>query len=268
MREESVLLTAEEIEKFLLFLREQGRTERTIESYRHSLKELYDYLPESKNVDAGILRRWQQDLGAQGYAVRTINARTAAANRFLDYRKRQDLQIPLIFVEKTAIQPELTRAEYLRLLNAAKLMGQERTYFLLKTIGSTGVRTNELSQITIEHLKEGSFTVGKGNSLRTLRIPDVLREELLGYAGRAGITAGPVFITRNNAPLNRRHIHYSLKQLCRDARVAEEKVTPGCLRNLYRKTYEAIQQSISILTEQAYEKMLEEERLRAGWEVL
>ena len=37
--------------------------------------------------------------------------------------------------------------EYLRLLSTAKLMGRERTYFIIKTICCAGVRVQELSQI-------------------------------------------------------------------------------------------------------------------------
>ena len=60
-------------------------------------------------------------------------------------------------------------------------------------------------------------------------------------------------------------ILHKLKTLAEGNR-PEEKATPGCLRALHERTYEAIQNSISVLTEQAYEKLLEEEQAAMGWE--
>ena len=271
MRQDAVLLDERSAEEFFLFLKEKSRTAGTIENYRHSLEELYDYLPEEdggsgKYIGSGTLARWRGDLLQQGYAVRTVNARMSAVNKILEYRNRRDLQVAPMSVEQDGIQPELSRAEYLRLLNVAKMTEQERTYFLLKTIATMGIRMDELQEITVEHLREGRISVGKAPKRRTGRIPALLREELLGYAERKGIGSGALFLTKNGMPINRKHVHYSFKQLCQDARVAEEKVTPGCLRNLYYRTYETIQNSIAILTEQAYERMLEEEQATVGWE--
>ena len=270
MRQDAVLLDKKSAEEFFLFLAGQKKTEGTIENYPHSLEKLYEYLPqktlEGRYITLPDLRRWQSDLLGQGYAVRTVNARMSAVNKFLEYRKRKDLQVPPMSAEKTGVQPELSRTEYLRLLNAAKLQQQERTYFLLKTIATVGIRMDELKEITVEHLNEGRIVMGKGEKKRTVRIPPLLQRELQGYAKRRGICSGALFLTKNGAPVNRKHVHYCFKQLCRDARVEEEKVTPGCLRNLYYRTYETIKNSIAVLMEQAYERMLEEEQISVGWE--
>ena len=139
--------------------------------------------------------------------------------------------------------------------------------FLKAIGGNAGSKTvDELREITVEHLKEGRITVGKAHNRRTVRIPTLLQRELQGYAERRGIRSGALFLTKNGVPINRKHVHYCFKQLCQDARVEEEKVTPGCLRNLYYRTYETIQNSIAILTEQAYERMLEKEQVSVGWE--
>ena len=206
MRQDAVLLDERSAEEFFLFLKEKSRTAGTIENYRHSLEELYDYLPEEdggsgKYIGSGTLARWRGDLLQQGYAVRTVNARMSAVNKFLEYRNRRDLQVAPMSVEQDGIQPELSRAEYLRLLNVAKMTEQERTYFLLKTIATMGIRMDELQEITVEHLREGRITVGKAPKRRTVRIPALLREELLGYAERKGIGSGALFLTK------KRHAH-------------------------------------------------------------
>ena len=63
----------------------------------------------------------------------------------------KDLQIsPVPLPCKGQVQPELTRAEYLRLLKAAKLKKSERTYFIIKTICCGGVHVQEIPELTLE----------------------------------------------------------------------------------------------------------------------
>ena len=56
-------------------------------------------------------------------------------------------------------RPELSRREYLRLLKTARIMKRERTYFLIKTICSTGVRVQQLPQVTVEAVEAGTAVV-------------------------------------------------------------------------------------------------------------
>ena len=57
-----------------------------------------------------------------------------------------------------------------------------------------------------------------------------------------------------------------IQQLSRDARVAPEKCTPRCLRKLCQATREGVEQSVSLLVEQALDRLLEQEQLTIGWE--
>ena len=48
---------------------------------------------------------------------------------------------------------ELNREDYKKLVREAKRMGNQRLYYLLQTLGTTGIRVSELSSITVEGLK-------------------------------------------------------------------------------------------------------------------
>ena len=125
--------------------------------------------------------------------------------------------------------PELTRREYLRLLNTARMLKRERTYFsdqddlLRRACVFSSFPGDSGSGRSGKHRHTG--TVRKSGST----YPPVLREELLAYAGRRGIRSGPVFITRNGSPVNRSNVSDSIRRLCRDAQVPEEKGNPRCL---------------------------------------
>ena len=89
--------------------------------------------------------------------------------------------------------------------------------------------------------------------------------ELLDYARRQGLTAGPVFCTRNGKGMSRTQVTEEIQTLCHDARVEEEKGTPRCLRKLYLATQAEVERGVRLLAEQSYERMLDTEQLAAGW---
>ena len=120
-----VRLTAEGMEEFLETCRTEGRVEGTIEWYRRGLKHLYDDLPEDKTIRHGTLERWREDLIRQGYAFGTINSFLSVSNSYLHFAGHRECQLIGQMELKSSPQPELTRAEYLRLLQTARALGKE-----------------------------------------------------------------------------------------------------------------------------------------------
>ena len=116
------------VEEFLADMVRRGRAAATITAYRRNLRALYAWLPEGdKGIYRDTLPRWRRDMLERGVAPRTVNARLAAANSLLRYLGRQELQaLGQVSARETGEQPELTRGEYLRLLDAARRLGKER----------------------------------------------------------------------------------------------------------------------------------------------
>ena len=119
----------------------------------------------------------------QGLAPRTINARMSVWNSYCQYIGRREWVQEEFFRNGSEVQPELTRTEYLRLLQTAKILGREKSYLLIKTLGGAGLRIQELPQLTVEAVRQGTVGLRSHNNLhrRLLRIPASLREELLDY---------------------------------------------------------------------------------------
>lgn len=260
--EDSIVLTPERIALFLEDLHERNCTAETLKTYSRILHIFYDYLPEDKRIRRETLMEWQESMLTQQYAIRTINSRIAVANSFLEYLERWEfrLQKPLEILED--IQPELTRTEYLRLLSTAKQLERERVYFLVKVFGTIGLSLHDLPLLTVEALQEGRLIL----PAEIVYIPDCLCEELMDYAKRNGIASGPIFITRSGRLMNRSNITMDIRRLCEEARVEPSKGSPRCLRKLYQSTQENIRANLSLLLEQAYDRLLETEQVSVGWE--
>ena len=259
-------LTPADLETYLDSLSQQGRGRDTLATYRRNVHALYDELPEDKTVRPGTLDRWREALLEGGYSPRTVNVRISVANSLMAFLGRRDLQ-SVGALEVDDVQPELTRTEYLRLLTTARALDKERLYLLVKLFGCTGIPLQELPRVTVEALTEGRVIVHSNGVVQLLHLPDFLRKELLAYARREGTASGPIFHTRGGKPLGRTAVTDSIKQLCRDARVPEEKANPRCLKRLWQSTQDGIRTQIDLLVEQACDRLMEAEQLTVGWDV-
>ena len=255
------LCLTDELElRFLENLREHGRAKDTISVYRRNLSKLRKSLPEDSNLTPTFLSNWQSELLDQGYSPGTVNSCTATVNSLLEFAGRRDLQAGQLPLNEGTLLPELTRNEYLRLLQTAKLLGKRQTYLLVLMFGTMDLPLHALARVTVEAVREGWVFAPQ-----RLRVPPCLRAELLAYAGERGIGSGPVFCTRYGKLMDRGNINVRLQSLSRDARVSPEKCNPRCLRKLCVATQEGIRASLELLVEQAYDRLLETEALTVGW---
>lgn len=265
VHEAGVVLSPERIEEFLDTLEAKGSVEGTIKRYRYNLNLLYTDLPPEKEIRRGTLAQWRESLLERGYAASTVNVSVSAVNSFLAYCGRRELQLMERLEPQADIQPEMTRAEYLRLLSTARALGKRQLYLIIKLFASTGLPVQDLPKVTAAAAESGSIVITQGGERQMLRIPECLRRELLDFVAYTGHRTGPLFVTSEGRPIGRTNVSGSIRKLCSEAQVPEEKGNPRCLRRLCQATRGGIEANISLLVEQAYERLMETEQLSIGW---
>ena len=110
---------------------------------------------------------YKRDLPTRGYTILSVNSMLASLNSFLTFCGRSDCKVRLYRVQKKtylAANRELSRAEYQRLLNAAKRNG--RLWLLLQTLCATGIRVSELQYFTVEAVRGGEISVACKSKMR------------------------------------------------------------------------------------------------------
>lgn len=117
-------LSMETIRAYLADLSGRGRRKGTVQMYSAKLRALYDYLPPDKQISRGTLAAWRAFLLEAGYSPSTVNTHLSAANGLMEYMGRRDLQLVGQLEADKGLQPELSRVEYLRLLQAAQDTGK------------------------------------------------------------------------------------------------------------------------------------------------
>ena len=250
MPKRSTTVTQRGIEEFAAFLRDQERSDGTIQKYVHDLTALSAFL-DGRPVSKGLLLEWKEILIGK-YAPASVNAMLAAVNRFLSFCGRSDLRLRPLKIQRALFLPEdkeLTRAEYIRLVKAAERNENQRLALVLQTICATGIRVSELKFITAEAVQTGRAEVSNKGKRRVVFLPDKLRKLLKSYLQKQKITAGAVFVSRNGKPLNRSNIWRDMKALCASAGVEPGKVFPHNLRHLFARTYYALERDLSRLAD-------------------
>lgn len=237
------------IDSYVKHLYHEEKSKATIEKYLRDINYFAQYT-EQQNVTKEMVISYKHTLIEKGYAVRSINSMLASINSFLNFCGWTECKTKNIRQQRQiycAEEKELSRVEYVRLLEAAK--EQPKLNLLIKTICGTGIRVSELKFFTVEAVKCGEILINCKNKTRTILIPRKLQRLLLQFAKRNGIKNGPIFVSRNGNPLNRSNIWTQMKKLCEKANVNPKKVFPHNLRKLFARTFYGLEKDIAKLAD-------------------
>ena len=242
-------ITQNQIQSFYQYLIGEEKSAATVEKYLRDARSFIAYVGE-QNVTREVVMAYKRYLQMKEYAVRSINSMLESLNSLLNFLGWSDCRVKSIKQQKQtycAEEKELSKAEYMRLLEAAKKKPQLQ--LVMQTICGTGIRVSELRFFTLEEVKRGTVIVNCKGKTRTILIPGKLRKLLVDYAKKEKIRSGVIFITRNGKPLNRSCIWAQMKALCKDTGVNPGKVFPHNLRKLFARTFYGIEKDIAKLAD-------------------
>lgn len=232
-------ITGKQLTAFERQLRLEEREPATIEKYLRDIRTFATWL-EGNPLDKEAVVAWKGHLLALGYAPSTINSMLIAVNRFFRFQHWDELRVKTVRIQRRIFrnrEKELTKEEYVRLLETAHSLGRERLALLMETICSTGIRVSEVRYITVEAARAGRAEIALKGKIRTILLPGKLRRKLLKYAKKQNTGFGEIFLTRTGKEMSRRQIWAEMKAICKQAGVAPSKVFPHNLRHLFARTF-------------------------------
>ena len=260
----------DKIKLFEMHLKEEEKAENTINKYLRDIKEFYEWNGNSNDVTKDDLLDYKERLKKSKHKVSSINSKISSLNAYFTYTENESLKLKVLKCQKSLFgskEKELTKYEFNKLYEAAK--NNNRLKCLIETIAKTGVRVSEVKFITVESIEKGKAIVDNKGKIRTILIPRKLCKKLKDYCKKANINNGPIFLTKNKKPLDRKQIWQMMKDLADKASVPKEKVFPHNLRHLfarefYRQTHDIVKLASilghsSIETTRIYTKETEDE---------
>ena len=244
--------TSSILDAYRTWLTHREYSPATIQKYTKALARFFADTGAGKTPDRATVAAWRDSLTEKGYTPSTVNAMLAAVN---DYQESivnvAGKAKPLKRQRRIFADPgrELSRAEYFRLLNAARSTGNKRSQLLLETICSTRIRVSELQFITAEAVRRHKASIRCKGKCREILLPAELCHRLTRWCQKHHIHNGPIFLSRQGKPLCRVTVWKLLKALCSRANVAWKKVFPHNLRHLFARTFYDLEKNISKLAD-------------------
>lgn len=238
-------ITSKLLEDFEKHLQNEEKSTATQDKYMRDIRRFYAFL-HGRTIDKQLVIEYKRALGGE-YAIASANSMLAAVNAFLRFAGMHNLCVKQFKTQRKAYcdeSKELTKAEYLRLVETAQREHNERLSLVIQTICGTGIRISELRYVTIEAVHKGEAVVSCKGKTRIVFFVPALRKKLLKYAKKQKIKNGMIFVTKTGKPLDRSNVWKEMKNLCKEADVPPEKVFPHNLRHLFARTFYGIEKDI------------------------
>ena len=261
-------MTDKQLKAYRQELLRRERSPATIANYIRHCGEFLQFCQDSQDgleaePNQEMLLNWKRTLLNAGLCPATINAKLAAVNGFLRFLGHPELCVRQVRRQRRVFRDkdrDLSRGEYLRLVQTARAQGRERLCLAMQTICATGIRVSELRFITVEAVRTGRATVTGKGKCREILLPGALRQKLKRYLkglGRwtkcgdyaASACSSPVFLTAGGQPLDRSNLWREMRTLCKAAGVDPHKVFPHNLRHLFAKTFYTLNKDIAKLAD-------------------
>ena len=137
-------VTNETIKEFKNYLYEEERSENTIEKYMRDIRFFRRWLGD-RGIDKSTVLEYKKKL-CDKYMPASVNSILSSLNALFIYMNWYDLKVRTLKIQRRIFadkEKELTKAEYDRLLFAARRKGNRKLFLLMQTICSTGIRVSD-----------------------------------------------------------------------------------------------------------------------------
>lgn len=251
---------------------ERGAALNTRHAYWRDLADvsLYIRAQRSKEIEDATtedLKAYLHDLGnkihvkgqnSSQIAVRTVARRLSALRQFYRYLasegiRQEDPTSPIESPKQARTLPKtLSESEVDTLIKTAASQGGSeslRLVCLLELLYATGLRVSELVGLPMSSIAEGNQFImveGKGGRERMVPLNETAQKALKDYTdvrhqfivadGASGIEHGKWLFpskTSDSGHLTRQRFAQLLKDLARDAKIDEDRVSPHVLRHAF-----------------------------------
>ena len=245
--------------KFETHLRRNNLSENTIASYLWTANY---YLNHYDGVNKENLLAYKGYL-LEFFKPKTVNLRIQAINKYLEFIKKEKLQLKSIKVQqKSFLENVISNADYTFLKNQLKKDNNKEWYFVVWYLAATGARVSELIQIKVEHVNIGYFDLyTKGGKLRRLYIPKKLRIETLAWLEETNNSSGYIFLNRFGERITTRGISQQLKNYAGKYGLNAKVVYSHSFRHRFAKNFLERYNDISLLADLMGHESIETTRI-------
>lgn len=237
------LLMPHLIERFINYLKSQGKSEFTLVAYKKDLEQFVGYLTGQDLQDVREIKKdhiegFINKLIAENYTKKSASRKLNSIRTFFRYLKNEGLieQNPSLDVSHpkyTTSPPRIfSKLEYRALRDFAK--EDRRTYAMVEILLQTGIKIGELANLRISDIKDAALRIRNYGKTPDRDVPlnRAVKKAIGEYlASRSRSKDDHLFITRTGHPLLIRNIRQIITRCFRE--VGIENATVNDLRNTF-----------------------------------
>lgn len=244
---------------FERYLARQNLSPRTVHLYQFTVDQFHHIYPR---LNSSSLLGYKAYL-IDHYKPQTVNLRLRALNSYLTYRQSALPRLSMVKIQqKTYLDRIISQADYEYLKRRLKEDGEYTYYYLIWLMTATGVRVSEAASFRIEDVAAGYKDIySKGNKMRRIYIPTVLKSEILQWTGLEKRTSGPLFLNRYGSALGITGIRARLKSFAGRYQLDPQVMYPHSFRHRFAKNFIEACGDVAILSDLLGHESIETTRI-------
>lgn len=168
----------QELEDFRAWLEEKELSENTIDTYTYAVREFYERYEEltKRNLIA------YKEFLIANRAPKTAGIRCIAINQYCIFKGKRELCLKTIKIQKArTVENVISREQYEYLLSRLKEDKNEKGYFMILFLATTGARVSEFVRFRKADLEKGYCELWTKGKIRRILFPRKLVEESAEY---------------------------------------------------------------------------------------
>lgn len=232
---ESELLGSDHLNEFREYLLSRNMSDNTICVYQFAVQQFFQLHHE---VTAATLPQYKIYL-LEHYKPQTVNLRIRALNCYMEFLNYNDSKLSMIKIQqKMYLDRIISQADYEYLKRRLYEDDELSYYFVVRYLAATGVRISELVNFLIEDVNLGYKDLySKGNKMRRVYIPSVLRTKTLDWLKVEHRQKGALFLNRFCNPISSSGIRNQLKMFAYRYNIDPQVIYPHSFRHRFAKNF-------------------------------
>ncbi len=244
---------------FSNYLKGKGYAENTIKSYLFAVEQFNQTYSQLSNDS---LRAYKLEL-IENCKPRTVNLRISAMNCFIKSIGSECTKLQTVkYQQQTFLENVISFPDYEYLKSCLLKDNKIMWYFVVRFLGSTGVRISELLKIKIEHVNVGYVDLyTKGGKIRRIYIPINLQSDAKRWLTTESRETGYIFINYGGRQLTAKGISSQLKRIAKIYGLDPSVVHPHSFRHMFAKTFIDRHNDIALLADLMGHESIETTRI-------
>lgn len=213
------------------FLIEKELSQNTIDTYLRQMRICFETINEFNKKECLLYKQW---LMSSDLAVKTINVKINACNRYSEYCMRKPFTIKGLKEQSKTFNSEIiTKIEYDILICSLKKYKLYRQKAMIQFLSLTGARISEALCVKKSHIENGSLKIYNKGKSRTIFIPQRFIQENLELLNTLSEDDFLFSNKRTNKQLTSRGFACILKELSKIIEIEIEKLHAHSFRHFF-----------------------------------